>query len=128
MQPSILTAVLTCFLLINVEAQIPMPKLKFSVDNPIVKTVIKKALNTYIPKVTGENEKVRDVQFKTRKETDEFVSLKGTVLFQNPAAALGNGSYRFKLKVGKDLLKPKIYHLKLQIFRIWFIRFYRRAI
>lgn len=117
------------FLLPNfLAAQIKPPKIELNVDNPIVKTVIKKALDEYIPKVTGENEKVKDISFITKKKTEEFVDLKGTVLFQNPKAALGNGNYRFKLKMGTNLLKPKIYHLKLQVLRIWFIRFYRKVI
>ena len=109
-------------------AQIKKPRIELNVDNPIVKTVIKKALEEYIPKVTGENEKVKDISFITKKKTEEFVDLKGTVLFQNPKAALGNGNYRFKLKMGSNLLKPKIYHLKLQVARLWFIRFYKRVI
>jgi hypothetical protein len=121
---------LAIFLLLNsnLEAQIKPPKLELNVDNPIVKAVIKKALDEYIPKVTGENEKVKDISFITKKKTEEFVDLKGTVIFQNPKAALGNGNYRFKLKIGNNLLKPKIYHLKLQVLRIWFIRFYRKVI
>jgi hypothetical protein len=109
-------------------AQPKLPKLELNVDNPIVKMFIKKALEEYIPKVTGENEKVKDISFITKKKTEEFVDLKGTVIFQNPKAALGNGNYRFKLKMGNNLLKPKIYHLKLQVLRIWFIRFYRKVI
>ena len=116
------------FLSNSMEAQIKPPKLELNVDNPIVKAVIKKALDEYIPKVTGENEKVKDISFITKKKTEEFVDLKGTVVFQNPKAALGNGNYRFKLKIGSNLLKPKIYHLKLQVLRIWFIRFYRKVI
>jgi hypothetical protein len=98
------------------------------VDNPIVKTFIKKALAEYIPKVTKYNEKVQDIQFETTQKTEEFTALKGTVLFANQKAMLGNGNYRFKLKIGNNLLKPKIYSLKLQTFRIWFIRFYKTVI
>ena len=116
------------FITSSIEAQIKPPRLELNVESPIVQTVIKKALQEFIPKVTGENEKVKDISFITKKKTEEFVDLKGTVIFQNPKAALGNGNYRFKLKMGNNLLKPKIYHLKLQVLRIWFIRFYRKVI
>ena len=103
-------------------------QLKLTVDNPVIKAFIKKGLEEYIPKVTGENEKIKDISFITNKKTEEFTALKGTVLFENPKAALGNGNYRFKLKIGNNLLKPKIHYLKLQVARIWFIRFYKRVI
>ncbi len=103
-------------------------QIKINIDNPIVKTVIKKALSEYIPKVTKYKEKVQDIQFETTKKTEEYTALRGTVLFANQKAMLGNGNYRFKLKIGNNLLKPKIYSLKLQTFRIWFIRFYKKVI
>lgn len=128
MKQLFLTTVFSTILALTATAQINAPNIDFSLDNPVVKTVIKKALNVYIPKVTGKNEKVKDVTFVTKNETNEFQEVKGTVTFQNPAAALGNGSYRVKLKVGKNLLNPKLYYLKLQVLRIWFIRFYRKVI
>lgn len=114
---------LSCSFLPEASAQ-----LKLTVDNPVIKAFIKKGLEEYIPKVTGENEKIKDISFITNKKTEEFTALKGTVLFENPKAALGNGNYRFKLKIGNNLLKPKIHYLKLQVARIWFIRFYKRVI
>jgi hypothetical protein len=103
-------------------------QIQINIDNPIVKAFIKKALVEYIPKVTKYKEKVQDVQFETTKKTEEYTALRGTVLFANQRAMLGNGNYRFKLKIGNNLLKPKIYSLKLQTFRIWFIRFYKKVI
>jgi hypothetical protein len=103
-------------------------QIQINIDNPLVKTFIKKALAEFIPKVTKYNEKVQDIQFKTTKKTEEYTALRGTVLFANQKAMLGNGNYRFKLKIGNNLLKPKIYSLKLQTFRIWFIRFYKKVI
>ncbi len=103
-------------------------QIKLNVDNPIIKTSIKKALQEYIPKATKNNEKIQDIQFETTKKTEEYTALKGTVLFANQKAALGNGNYRFKLKIGNNLLKPKIHSLKLQVARIWFIRFYKKVI
>jgi hypothetical protein len=103
-------------------------QIQLNVDNPIIKTFIKKALQEYIPKVTKNKEKVQDIQFETTKKTEDYTALKGTVLFANQKAALGNGNYRFKLKIGNNLLKPKIYSLKLQVARIWFIRFYKKVI
>jgi hypothetical protein len=122
-------AILTFFILITFSGSIcHAQQIQINVDNPIVKTFIKKALAEYIPKVTKYNEKVQDIQFETTQKTEEFTALKGTVLFANQKAMLGNGNYRFKLKIGNNLLKPKIYSLKLQTFRIWFIRFYKRVI
>jgi hypothetical protein len=118
-----LLLLLSCSFLPEASAQ-----LKLTVDNPVIKAFIKKGLEEYIPKVTGENEKIKDISFITNKKTEEFTALKGTVLFENPKAALGNGNYRFKLKIGNNLLKPKIHYLKLQVARIWFIRFYKRVI
>lgn len=118
-----LLLMLCCSFLPEASAQ-----LKLTVDNPVIKAFIKKGLEEYIPKVTGENEKIKDISFITNKKTEEFTALKGTVLFENPKAALGNGNYRFKLKIGNNLLKPKIHYLKLQVARIWFIRFYKRVI
>lgn len=103
-------------------------QIQINIDNPLVKTFIKKALAEYIPRVTKYNEKVQDIQFKTTKNTEEYTALRGTVLFANQKAMLGNGNYRFKLKIGNNLLKPKIYSLKLQTFRIWFIRLYKKVI
>jgi len=121
---------LICLLLILCFGILPeaAAQLKLTVDNPIIKAFIKKGLEEYIPKVTGKNEKIRDISFITNKKTEAFTALKGTILFENPKAALGNGNYRFKLKIGNNLLKPKIHYLKLQVARIWFIRFYKRAI
>ena len=103
-------------------------QIQINIDNPLVKTFIKKALAEFIPKVTKYNEKVQDIQFETTKKTEEFTAIKGTVLFANQKAMLGNGNYRFKLKIGNNLLKPKIYSLKLQTFRIGCIRFYKKVI
>ena len=103
-------------------------QIQLNVDNPIIKTFIKKALQEYIPKVTKNKEKVQDIQFETTKKTEEYTAIKGTVLFANQKAVLGNGNYRFKLKIGNNLLKPKIHSLKLQVARIWFIRFYKKVI
>ena len=103
-------------------------QIQINVDNPIVKGFIKKALAEYIPRVTKYKEKVQDIQFETTKKTEEYTALRGTVLFANQRAMMGNGNYRFKLKIGNNLLKPKIYSLKLQTFRFWFIRFYKKVI
>jgi hypothetical protein len=103
-------------------------QIQINIDNPIVKTFIKKALAEYIPRVTKYKEKVQDIQLETTKKTEEFTAIKGTVLFANQKAMLGNGNYRFKLKIGNNLLKPKIYSLKLQTFRISCIRFYKKVI
>lgn len=103
-------------------------QLQINIDNPLVKAFIKKTLAEYIPRVTKYNEKVQDIQFETTKKTEEYTSLRGTVLFANQKSMMGNGNYRFKLKIGNNLLKPKIYSLKIQTNRIWFIRFYRRVI
>lgn len=120
---------LSVFLLFNLfHGETNAQKLELNVDNPIVKTFIKKALAEYIPRVTKINEKVQDIQFETTKKTEDLTAIKGTVLFSNQKAVLGNGNYRFKLKIGNNLLKPKIHTLKLQTFRIWFIRFYKKVI
>jgi hypothetical protein len=103
-------------------------QIQINIENPIVKTFIKKALAEFIPKVTKYKEKVQDIQFETIKKTEEYTAIRGTVLFANQKAMLGNGNYRFKLRIGNNLLKPKIYSLKLQTFRIWFIRFYKKVI
>lgn len=109
-------------------AQIKLPQLKLDINSPIVQTVIKKALQEYIPRVTGKDEKVKDIKFTTNKTIGDAVKLKGTVIFQNPKAALGNGNYRFKLKMNSNLLQPKIHSLRLQVLRIWFVRFYKKVI
>jgi hypothetical protein len=116
------------FLLLIIGNKSSAQQIQINIDNPLVKTFIKKALAEFIPKVTKYNEKVQDIQFKTTKKTEEYTALRGTVLFANQKAMLGNGNYRFKLKIGNNLLKPKIYSLKLQTFRIWFIRFYKKVI
>jgi hypothetical protein len=117
------------FVLANTStAQIKLPKLKIDVNSPIVQMFIKKALQEYIPRVTGKDEKVKDIKFTTNKTIGEVTKLKGTVIFQNPKAALGNGNYRFKLKMNSNLLNPKIHSLRLQVLRIWFIRFYKKVI
>lgn len=103
-------------------------QLKLDIENPVVQHFMKKAMQEYIPKVTGKNEKIKDIQFLKTKRKEEFTNIKGTILFQNPNAALGNGNYRFKMQIGNNLLKPKIKCLKLQVARIWFIRFYKRVI
>ena len=115
-------------ILFTANNQLKSQQIQINIDNPIVKTFIKKALAEYIPRVTKYKEKVQDIQFETTKKTEEFTAIKGTVLFANQKAILGNGNYRFKLKIGNNLLKPKIYSLKLQTFRIWFIRFYKKVI
>ena len=115
-------------ILFTANNQLKSQQIQINIDNPIVKTFIKKALAEYIPRVTKYKEKVQDIQFETTKKTEEFTAIKGTVLFANQKAMLGNGNYRFKLKIGNNLLKPKIYSLKLQTFRIWFIRFYKKVI
>ena len=69
-------------------AQIKMPKLKLDVNSPLVQTFLKKALQEYIPRVTGKDEKVKDIKFTTNKTIGEAVILRGTVIFQNPKAAL----------------------------------------
>ena len=115
-------------MLLTANNEIKSQQIQINIDNPLVKTFIKKALAEYIPRVTKYNEKVQDIQFKTTKKTEEYTALSGTVLFANQKAILGNGNYRFKLKIGNNLLKPKIYSLKLQTFRIWFIRFYKKVI
>jgi hypothetical protein len=103
---------------------------QLTVDNPVVQKVMKVTLQKYINEQTGENEKVKDIVFqhKPKKRNPDVTKLKGTVLFQNPKAALGNGDYRFKMEINTNLLKPKIHKLKLQVLRIWFIRFYKRVI
>lgn len=113
------------FMMNSVQAQ---PQLK--IDHPIVQKVMKVTLQKYINEQTGENEKVKDINFqhKPKKKNPDISKLKGTVLFQNPKAALGNGDYRFKMEVNTNLLKPKIHCLKIQVLRIWFIRFYKRVI
>ena len=116
------------FLLLIIGNKSSAQQIQINIDNPLVKTFIKKALAEFIPKVTKYNEKVQDIQFKTTKKTEDYTALRGTVLFANQKAMLGNGNYRFKLKIGNNLLKPKIYSLKLQTFRIWFIRFYKKVI
>jgi hypothetical protein len=123
-------SVLLCFffLAFDAQAQGKLPKIELNVNNPLVQSVIKKALQEYIPKVTGKDEKVKSIDFRSNKKVGETIALKGTVLFENPKAALGNGNYRFKLKMNSNLLQPKIHYLKLQVFRVWFIRFYRRVI
>ena len=115
-------------ILFTANNQLKSQQIQINIDNPIVKTFIKKALAEYIPRVTKYKEKVQDIQFETTKKTEEFTAIKGTVLFANQKAMLGTGNYRFKLKIGNNLLKPKIYSLKLQTFRIWFIRFYKKVI
>ena len=115
-------------ILFTVNNQLKSQQIQINIDNPIVKTFIKKALAEYIPRVTKYKEKVQDIQFETTKKTEEFTAIKGTVLFANQKAMLGNGNYRFKLKIGNNLLKPKIYSLKLQTFRIGCIRFYKKVI
>lgn len=115
-------------MLLTANNELKSQQIQINIDNPLVKTFIKKALAEYIPKVTKYNEKVQDIQFKTTKKTEEYTAIRGTVLFANQKAMLGNGNYRFKLKIGNNLLKPKIYSLKLQTFRIWFIRFYKKVI
>ncbi len=115
-------------MLLTANNELKSQKIQINIDNPLVKTFIKKALAEYIPRVTKYNEKVQDIQFKTNKKTEEYTAIRGTVLFANQKAMLGNGNYRFKLKIGNNLLKPKIYSLKLQTFRIWFIRFYKKVI
>ena len=115
-------------MLLTANNEIKSQQIQINIDNPLVKTFIKKALAEYIPRVTKYNEKVQDIQFKTTKKTEEYTALSGTVLFANQKAMLGNGNYRFKLKIGNNLLKPKIYSLKLQTFRIWFIRIYKKVI
>jgi hypothetical protein len=115
-------------MLLTANNELKSQQIQINIDNPLVKTFIKKALAEYIPRVTKYNEKVQDIQFKTIKKTEEYTALSGTVLFANQKAMLGNGNYRFKLKIGNNLLKPKIYSLKLQTFRIWFIRFYKKVI
>lgn len=114
-----------CFLF-GLQAQ--RPKLELDVENPIVQKVLKRVLEEGIPRVTGKNEKIRELSFLSKKRKDETIRLRGRILFQNPKAALGNGDYRFKLRMNSNLLKPKIQMLKLQTFRIWFIRFYKRVI
>ncbi len=116
------------FILVISAFEVEAQKIQLNVDNPIVKTFIKKALAVYIPKVTKINEKVQDIQFETTKKTEKYTTIKGTVLFANQKAVLGNGNYRFKLRLGNNLLKPKIDMLKLQVLRIWFIRFYKKVI
>lgn len=116
------------FILVMSAFEVEAQKIQLNVDNPIVKTFIKKALAVYIPKVTKINEKVQDIQFETTKKTEKYTTIKGTVLFANQKAVLGNGNYRFKLRLGNNLLKPKIDMLKLQVLRIWFIRFYKKVI
>ena len=125
-----LLSVLFClfFVAFDAQAQIKLPKIEFNVNNPLVQSLIKKALQEYIPKVTGKDEKVKSIDFRSNKKIGETTALKGTVLFENPKAALGNGNYRFKLKMNSNLLQPKIHYLKLQVVRIWFIRFYKRVI
>ena len=103
---------------------------QLTVEHPVVKKVMKVTLQKYINERTGENDKVKDIQFKhkPKKKNPDVTKLKGTVFFQNPSAALGNGNYRFKMEINTNLLKPKVHKLKLQVLRIWFIRFYKRVI
>ena len=103
---------------------------KLTVENPVVQIVMKLTLQKYINEQTGENEKVKDIEFKhkPKKSNPDITKLKGTFFFQNPNAALGNGNYRFKMEINTNLLKPKIHKLKLQVVRIWFIRFYKSVI
>jgi hypothetical protein len=115
-------------MMLTANNELKSQQIQINIDNPIVKTFIKKALAEFIPKVTKYNEKVQDIQFEATKKTEEYTAIRGTVLFANQKAMLGNGNYRFKLKIGNNLLKPKIHSLKLQTFRIWFIRFYKRVI
>ncbi len=105
-----------------------LPKLDLNLDSPIVQGLMKRTLQEFIPRVTGKDGKVKDIRLDTRKALGETIKLKGTVIFENPKAMLGNGNYRFKMRLNSDLLKPKIHYLKLQVSRIWFIRFYRRVI
>ena len=100
-----------------------------SLDNPIVQQVLAKAVETYLPKVRkGKTERVERVELRRRKEGKDWIDFQANVLFKNPQAALGNGNYRIKFKMSRTLLPPKIHYLKMQTFRIWFIRFYRRVI
>jgi|GEM_PF-3936416 len=115
-------------LMLLFSASVSAQKIKFSVDHPVVQRVVKAALKEYIPKVRKKNEKIKDIQFKSTKAGENYNKIKGTVLFDKPGKALGNGNYRFKMKIGNNLLKPEIKSLKLQVARIWFIRFYKRVI
>jgi|JI61114C2RNA_FD_contig_31_1900859_length_737_multi_4_in_0_out_0_2 hypothetical protein len=103
-------------------------KPKFSLDNPLVKSFVKESIEQYLPQVTGKSEKIKDITFQEKKKSDATVAVKANVLFENPNAGLGNGNYRVKFRIAEDLLKPKIHYLKMQVVRIWFIRFYKRVI
>lgn len=103
-------------------------KLELNLENPLVKNVIKKGIQEFLPTVTGSNEKIQDLNFKTKKKSGDMTKVKANLTFANKSAALGNGDYRVKFKIGNNLLKPKISMLKLQTFRIGFIRFYKRVI
>jgi hypothetical protein len=114
---------LLCFCTSAAQAQ-----LKLSLDNPLVQAFLSKAVEQYLPKVIGRSEKVKGLTFTRNNPKGEWLKLKATVHFENPKAALGNGNYRIKLVMGKNLLKPQIKSLKMQYMRIWFIRFYKRVI
>ena len=109
-------------------SKLDLPKLELNLENPLVKNVIKKGIQEFLPKVTGSNEKIQDLNFKTKKKSGNITKVKANLTFANKSAALGNGDYRVKFKIGNNLLQPKIHMLKLQTFRLGFIRFYKRVI